>query len=255
VAPPSSPPDLFATPSASSSLHCEETYSEFSKHVMRVVASVGLDTRMGIVCLGLCPETNDVFLDLQRLRLALDACCSREDISSYATAQKEFIKERKGSLKSGRVYLTGRDLDSVRKSSDSIFQCSPEERLVQIKKNPKEIIRILRSQADKEPSVAANEQLPRWGKPLLLDTPFFQRTLPEILSKIVGRNVCFSPYHVQAGIWPTLQRVRSSEEYERDIEQVGSLVEELEIAMKGRSVTRPPTHPDEAGAGRIRDGG
>ena len=78
---------------------------------------------------------------------------------------------------------------------------------------------------------------------MLLDNSYTQNIIPAVLSKIVGRPVDVGPYHVQLGLRPTLQRMRTAAEYASDFEQVGTQVEELEVIYVGRNVTRPPQEP------------
>jgi len=189
--------------------------------IMRFAASYSLDTRLGTACFDLCD--GHVVLDMKKLGLAVMACAPEKHDCFCHEAHR--VNET--------LVLTDEHLSLIRDCADQ-FYTKGEKRPFEISRRPRDIMQTLALQAARMPRCE-----PAWGKTLLKDAPYTQ-VLRSILSKITGVEIAPLFCHVQAGLRPLNQPLRSSQEYAEDFEQVGTAVEELEFLVGGGCVPRPP---------------
>jgi len=189
--------------------------------IMRFAASYSLDTRLGTACFDLCD--GNVVLDMKKLGLAVMACAPEKHNRFCHEAHR--VNET--------LVLTDDQLSLIRDCANQ-FYTKGDERPFEISRRPQDIMRTLALQAARMPPCE-----PAWGKTLLKDAPYTQ-VLRSILSKIIGVEIGSLFCHVQAGLRPSNQPLRSSQEYAEDSEQVGTAVEELEFLVGGGCVPRPP---------------
>lgn len=207
-----------------------------ARSVARFAASFGVDTRLGISCFSLHPETSAVALDLERLRVAILAC-NPEKHRKFTLDCKRLLQER---LLEGKkeMPLTQRDLVNLRLCANSQYDVNKElpeglGRPHGATKKPRDIFAVLKAQAGPLGSA--------WGDTTLGDDDAALSCLSDVLSAVLGAEVprplnC----HVQLGLRPTEQRLRTRGEYLEDSAQVGTAVEETEFSVGGAYVPRPP---------------
>jgi len=207
-----------------------------ARSVARFAASFGVDTRLGVACFSLRPETSAVVLDLEKLSAAILAC-SPEKRRKYTQDCKRLLQER---LLEGKkeMTLTQSDLVNLRLCANSHYNAKKElpEGLGpphEATKKPHDIYAVLKAQAGPLGSA--------WGDTTLSDDVGALSCLSDVLSAVVGAEVprplkC----HVQLGLRPTEQRLRTRGEYLEDSAQVGTAVEETEFSVGGAYVPRPP---------------
>jgi hypothetical protein len=220
-----SEPPAGSEPSCSSAAEADD----YTKHLMVLAASFGLDTRLGIACFDL--DDDNVTLHLEKLEMAIQACAPQE-AAGFAFARSKVLNGRPLN-KDGSIILRDCELLLIRKASDSVFECGPCV-VKRPTKKPAEIIKALQTQASTFTSWHG------WGCTMVRDSSYTQNTIPAFLSKVVGRPVVIGPYHVQVGLWPTLQQMRTAAKVAADHATYGTIVEELEVSWVGRSVTWPP---------------
>lgn len=221
-----------------------------ARSVARFAASFGLDTRLGICCFGLCLTTSSVTLDLEKLRLAVSAC-SPEKLARLNQDCKRLLHERcLGSQQ--QLVLTRVDLHNVRTCAEQHYSAGAikSEGLeglgppFEATKKVKDIFMSLKIQrqrvAEEAPSDSGGARTV-WASTLLRDQREAAHDVPLVLTCLVGIDVERPlPCHVQLGLRPTSQRLRSREEYAEDCAQVGTAVEEIEFLLGHASVPRPP---------------
>ena len=229
------------------SVSCRED-TPAARAVARFAASFGIDTRLGVVCFGVCPQTSAVCpqtsavtLDLEMLRSAVLAC-SPDKQARYSQECKRLLHER--FLTSQRVIsLTQRDVVNIRTCADHYYEGAVNKDLpdglgppFEATRKPKDIFHTLKTQA-----IQKMQEGHVGFATLLSDNPCATSELPVLLSALVGAEVA-TPLscHVRLGLRPTSQRLRTREEYAEDSAQVGTAVEEMEFLVGQAYVPRPP---------------
>ena len=205
--------------------------------VARFAALFGLDTRLGIYCFGLCPETAAVTLNLNRLPLAVLAC-SRPD---HQRCLRDCVRLRRERGLGGHVLpLSRQDLSNLRDCAEQHYL----DVLAQEQSSkPGSKIRDIFDKLKTSPAelVGNGDTDWQWATTLLSDSDGARKKLPTILSAIFDVEV-EAPLlrHVQLGLVPTAQRLRSQREYAEDSSKVDSAVEEREFFVGHAPVPRPP---------------
>lgn len=213
--------------------------------VARFAALFGLDTRLGVYCFGLCPATAAVTLNLNRLSQAVQALCK----ASHQRCYQDCVQLRRERGIEGHVLaLTPRDLANVRSCAEQHYLATlskdkPPSASGNSLRKCRELfdkIRAHQAHAKLLGETAADAQLP-WAATLLSEGTGAEKTLPAVLSAVFGVAV-ETPLqrHVQLGLLPTAQRLRSCREYAEDFAKVGSTVEETEFFVGQAPVPRPP---------------
>jgi hypothetical protein len=219
--------------------------SPSARSIARFAASFGIDTRLGICCFGLCPQTSSVTLDLDKLRMAVTACCPEKQ-ARFNQDCKRFLNERCLGLQT--VEMTLQDLTNIRSCAE-LYYGNPVQQDVaegigppfQATRKTKDIFHTLKLQRQKGAEEVAGDTPQSWAETLLRDGRDANRTVPLVVSEIVGVHMerplsC----HVRFGLRPTSQFLRTRAEYEEDSAQVGTAVEEMEFLVGDASVPRPP---------------
>ena len=210
-----------------------------ARSVARFAASFGLDTRLGVCCFGFCRETETVTLDLDKLRLAVMACAPERQARLNQDC-KRLLAER--CLGSQYLTLTRVDLLNIRACAEQYYGDAREvsEGLgppFETTRKAKDIFSTLESQRQKAADVARAS----WAATLLRDQREAALDVPLLLSSLVGVDIERPlPCHVQLGLRPTAQSLRSRDDYVEDSAQVGTAVEEMEFLVGLSPVPRPP---------------
>jgi hypothetical protein len=216
-----------------------------ARSVARFAASFGLDTRLGICCFGLCRTTGDVALDLEKLRLAVIAC-SPEKQARLNQDCKRLLLER--CLGSQLLVLTRVDLLNIRSCAERHYASGVAKETLEglgppfeATRKAKDIFLSLKAQRQKAADEPSDETRASWAATLLRDQREAALDVPLLLSSLVGVDIERPlPCHVQLGLRPTSQSLRSRDDYAEDSAQVGTAVEEMEFLVGLAPVPRPP---------------
>jgi len=205
--------------------------------VARFAALFGLDTRLGIYCFDVCSVTTAITLHLNRLPLSVQAC-SKRDYHQCLQDCKQLRRER--GLEGPLLPLSLQDLANIRECAEQHYQqalahgensrqCWGTKWRDAFNKMPAELIGPV-----KETDL-------QWATTLISDGAGAKTKLPTILSAIFGHQVEMPlRRHVQLGLVPTAQRLRSRLECAEDASKVAAAVEEMEFFVGRAPVPRPP---------------
>jgi len=210
-----------------------------ARSVARFAASFGLDTRLGICCFGLCRETGNVTLDLDKLRLAVTACAPEKQARLNQDCKRILVERCLGSQ---LLMLTRVDLLNIRACADQYYGVARDVRdglgpPFETTRKAKDVSSTLESQRQKAEDFTGAS----WAATLLRDQREAALEVPLLLSALVGVDIERPlPCHVQLGLRPTSQSLRSRDDYAADSAQVGTAVEEMEFLVGLSPVPRPP---------------
>jgi hypothetical protein len=204
-------------------------------------ALFGLDTRLGVYCFGICPETRTVTLNLNLLLLAVQAC-NRSEQQRCLQDCTQLRRER--GLEGHVLPLSPRDLCNIRDCAERHYlEVLSQGRSPKAGATPKcrEVFQKIRDAPAELVGQWNGSSDLQWAKTLLRDSEGATRSLPAVLSAIFGVAV-EAPLlrHVRLGLVPTAQRLRSHREYAEDFSKVNSAVEEREFFVGHAPVPRPP---------------